>query len=179
MPNTLPPSKHERLSRAVADARAQPGTGNARHIVQSRTIPRPVQRAVKFPKASNALRQLVTITREKADPSPTVRLRAPAPATALRATRSAAMRPPPGAVAARAHDSLVPVRTMRQVGDLVRHARRQRGLTQAELALSAGTGRRFVSDVEGGKPTVEFGRLLQLCRTLGVRLFADEPDDDQ
>src|SRR5690242_12917525 len=109
MANTLPPSKHERLSRAVADARtrAQPGTGNARYIIQSSTITRPVQRAVKFPKASNALRQLVTTTREKADPSPTVRLRAPAPAPALRATRSAAMRPPPGTGAARAHDSLV------------------------------------------------------------------------
>lgn len=71
------------------------------------------------------------------------------------------------------------VRTLDQLSDIVRRARRRQGLTQAGLAHAAGTGRRFVSDVEAGKPTVEFERLMKLCRSLGIRLFAIGPSDDQ
>ena len=73
----------------------------------------------------------------------------------------------------------MPIRTMAQVGDIVRRSRRRRGLTQADLALDAGTGRRFVSDVEAGKPTIEFESLMKLCKSLGVRLFAIGADDDE
>jgi y4mF family transcriptional regulator len=76
-----------------------------------------------------------------------------------------------------ATDALIPIKTVAQVGDVVRHSRRRRGLTQADLALEAGTGRRFVSDVEAGKPTIEFESLMKLCKSLGVRLFAIGPDD--
>jgi y4mF family transcriptional regulator len=68
---------------------------------------------------------------------------------------------------------------MAQVGDIVRRSRRRRGFTQADLALDAGTGRRFVSDVEAGKPTIEFESLMKLCKSLGIRLFAIGPDDDE
>lgn len=73
----------------------------------------------------------------------------------------------------------MPIRTVTQVGDIVRRSRRRCGLTQADLALDAGTGRRFVSDVEAGKPTVEFESLMKLCKSLGVRLFAIGPDDGE
>lgn len=44
------------------------------------------------------------------------------------------------------------------------------GLTQAELALASGTGTRFVSDLENGKPTCQIGKTLTVLRTLGIRL---------
>lgn len=66
------------------------------------------------------------------------------------------------------------ITTVLALGDVVRHARRRRGLSQAELALAAGTGRRFISDLEAGKPTLEFERLLKVCHSLGITLFASE-----
>jgi y4mF family transcriptional regulator len=143
-----------------------------------------LQRSVRFPKPSNALRQYVAVAREKGAPITTVRLRADPPVsspTPRLMTRTAIRRPraPAAGPAGPDADALAPIRSIVQVGDIIRHVRRRQGLTQAELALMAGTGRRFVSDVEAGKPTVEFERLIKLCKTLGVRLFALEPDDDQ
>jgi y4mF family transcriptional regulator len=58
------------------------------------------------------------------------------------------------------------------LGALVRERRLEIGLTQQDLADAAGTGRRFISELEGGKATLEFGRIIQVCRILGIDLFA-------
>lgn len=58
------------------------------------------------------------------------------------------------------------------LGELVRERRLEMGLTQQALADAAGTGRRFISELEGGKATLEFGRIIQVCRILGIDLFA-------
>ncbi|MNH55728.1 Helix-turn-helix domain protein [compost metagenome] len=58
------------------------------------------------------------------------------------------------------------------LGELVRERRLEMSLTQQDLADAAGTGRRFISELEGGKATLEFGRILQACRILGIDLFA-------
>ncbi|MNF04205.1 anaerobic benzoate catabolism transcriptional regulator [compost metagenome] len=58
------------------------------------------------------------------------------------------------------------------LGVLVRDRRLKMGLTQQDLADAAGTGRRFISELEGGKATLEFGRIIQVCRILGIDLFA-------
>ncbi len=137
------------------------------------------QSAVKFPKPSNALRQYVAVVREKALTMPAVRLRTEPPVstptsrltegTVPRLLTSAKSPPARLRKAQDADtDALMPIRTMAQVGDIVRRSRRRRGLTQADLALDAGTGRRFVSDVEAGKPTIEFESLMKLCKSLGV-----------
>ncbi|HEY5411367.1 MAG TPA: helix-turn-helix transcriptional regulator [Caulobacteraceae bacterium] len=64
------------------------------------------------------------------------------------------------------------IREASDLGRLIRRHREQRGLTQLQLSKSAGTGRRFVSELEGGKPTLELGRVLAVCRAVGVSLFA-------
>lgn len=58
------------------------------------------------------------------------------------------------------------------LGGFVRERRMEMSLTQQDLADAAGTGRRFVSELEGGKATLEVGRIIQVCRILGIDLFA-------
>jgi predicted transcriptional regulator len=44
------------------------------------------------------------------------------------------------------------------------------GLTQADLALAAGVGLRFVVELGAGKPTVRLGLVLRVDDALGVSL---------
>ncbi len=62
------------------------------------------------------------------------------------------------------------------LGRLVRARRRRFGLRQAELAALSGVGNRFLSDLENGKSTIEFGRALKVLNTLGLVLRVDERD---
>ena len=59
-----------------------------------------------------------------------------------------------------------------ELGRLVRGRREDLVLNQQQLAQRAGVGRRFVSELEAGKPTLEIGKVLAVCRTLGLTLFA-------
>lgn len=52
----------------------------------------------------------------------------------------------------------------------IRALRRARDLTQEQLAMIAGVGRRFVIDLERGNATAELGLVLQVLRALGCSL---------
>ncbi len=54
------------------------------------------------------------------------------------------------------------------MGKIVRNARKLQKLSQDDLAGMAGTGRRFIVDLEKGKQTVQLGKVLRVLRTLGV-----------
>ncbi|MBY8823281.1 helix-turn-helix domain-containing protein [Sphingomonas colocasiae] len=69
-------------------------------------------------------------------------------------------------------EGLLRIEAVAALGEMIRQVRRRRELSQIELAAMAGTGRRFISEVEAGKPTVEFGRLLSVCEALGIDLLA-------
>lgn len=58
------------------------------------------------------------------------------------------------------------------LGELVREQRQNLGFSQQRLADLAGVGRRFVSELENGKPSLEFERVLTCCAALGIDLFA-------
>jgi y4mF family transcriptional regulator len=60
--------------------------------------------------------------------------------------------------------------TPEDLGRSVKKERKSMGLTQAELALTSGTGMRFISDLENGKPTCQIGKTLTVLKTLGIRL---------
>jgi y4mF family transcriptional regulator len=62
------------------------------------------------------------------------------------------------------------------LGSLVRKERKASGLTQAELALTSGTGMRFISDLENGKPTCQIGKILTVLETLGIRVTMSSPN---
>jgi len=65
------------------------------------------------------------------------------------------------------------IRTAEELGELVRKARKSMNMTQATLAGLCGCGTRFVSDLEGGKPTVEFDMALRVAEAVGVRLYPE------
>jgi y4mF family transcriptional regulator len=44
------------------------------------------------------------------------------------------------------------------------------GVTQEQLALTAGTGLRFIVDLEKGKPTCQIGKVLAVLSTLGLEM---------
>jgi y4mF family transcriptional regulator len=66
-----------------------------------------------------------------------------------------------------------------EIGKLVKRQRKTFGLTQAELALTSGTGMRFISDLENGKPTCQLGKTLIVLKTLGLRLEIVAPHHDK
>jgi HTH-type transcriptional regulator/antitoxin HipB len=59
------------------------------------------------------------------------------------------------------------IRSPRQLGDSLRVARKQLGLTQPQLALAAGVGVRFIVDLEAGKPTLRLENVLRIIDALG------------
>jgi y4mF family transcriptional regulator len=61
------------------------------------------------------------------------------------------------------------------IGHLVRLTRKNLGVTQKDLALTSGTGLRFIIDLEKGKPTCQMGKVLTVLRTLGIRLTLTPP----
>lgn len=71
-----------------------------------------------------------------------------------------------------------PIATPADLGRAVRAARRRRGLRQEDLALSAGTGLRFVGELERGKPTVQLAPTLRVLQALGVALTTEDGGND-
>lgn len=59
------------------------------------------------------------------------------------------------------------IRSPQQLGEALRGARKQLGLTQPQLALAAGVGVRFIVDLEAGKPTLRLENILRVIDALG------------
>lgn len=57
-----------------------------------------------------------------------------------------------------------------QIGAAIREARKRLKVTQKDLAMTSGTGLRFVIDLERGKPTCQIGKVLQVLQALGLRI---------
>lgn len=72
-----------------------------------------------------------------------------------------------------------PIQTSKAFGSAVRRARKERGLSQAELAARAGVGRPWLSELETGKRTAELGRALSVVSALGLAVsFVPQPSPD-
>ena len=56
------------------------------------------------------------------------------------------------------------------LGTVLRASRKRLGLTQADLALAAGVGLRFIVELEAGKPTVRLEQVLRVVDALGGSL---------
>lgn len=67
--------------------------------------------------------------------------------------------------------------TIETIGETVRKARKAQGLTQSELALTANTATRFISDLENGKATCQIGKALTVMMSLGIRIELIHPED--
>ena len=60
------------------------------------------------------------------------------------------------------------------IGTLVKHKRNQLKMTQPQLAAMSGTGVRFISDLENGKPTMQIGKILEIIHVLGLDIYISE-----
>jgi len=60
--------------------------------------------------------------------------------------------------------------TPQEIGRLVRETRTGLGVTQKALALTSGTGLRFIIELENGKETARIGKVLTVVQTLGIQL---------
>ena len=60
--------------------------------------------------------------------------------------------------------------TSQDIGKLVRETRKALGVTQKALAMTSGTGLRFIIELERGKETAEIGKVLTILQTLGIQL---------
>jgi len=67
---------------------------------------------------------------------------------------------------------VVAITSARDLGQLVREARQQRSLSQQAFADLVGVGRRFISELENGKATLEFDKVLQVASTSGIDVLA-------
>ena len=65
--------------------------------------------------------------------------------------------------------------TVDKIGKQVRQIRKAQGLTQNELAMTAHTATRFISDLENGKLTCEIGKALQVIQCLGIQIELSAP----
>ncbi len=65
--------------------------------------------------------------------------------------------------------------TPEDIGKTIRQTRKAIGVTQKELALTSGTGLRFIIDLEKGKPTCQFGKVLTVLHTLGITVELNVP----
>ena len=65
--------------------------------------------------------------------------------------------------------------TPQQIGKLIRETRKNLGVTQKDLALTSGTGIRFIIDLEKGKGSSEIGKALTVLNTLGIRIALTPP----
>ena len=78
---------------------------------------------------------------------------------------------------------MISIRTPQQLGDALRAARKQLGLTQPQLALAAGVGVRFIVELEAGKPTLRLENVLRVIDALGGEIqlsgFPSSVVDDQ
>jgi y4mF family transcriptional regulator len=69
-----------------------------------------------------------------------------------------------------------PVRyTVQEIGQMIRESRMRLGVTQKDLALTSGTGLRFIIELEKGKETCHIGKVLTVLQTLGIRIALTPP----
>ncbi|MHC1763080.1 MAG: type II toxin-antitoxin system Y4mF family antitoxin [Verrucomicrobiia bacterium] len=59
--------------------------------------------------------------------------------------------------------------SVKDIGQVVKSTRKRLGVTQKELALTSGTGLRFIIELEKGKATCQLGKVLTVLNTLGVQ----------
>ena len=71
----------------------------------------------------------------------------------------------------------IPIQSTIDLGLAIRAVRRHSRVRIDDLAATAGVSKQFTQDVEHGKPTVQFGRMLKVLTELGIPLELDIPDE--
>jgi len=61
----------------------------------------------------------------------------------------------------------IEITDLKAVGGIIRHKRKRMGLTQSDVAGLCNVGTRFISELENGKPTMQFDKALKVLYSLG------------
>ena len=61
--------------------------------------------------------------------------------------------------------------TVADIGARIREIRKAQGVSQETLSGLAGTGQRYISELERGKATARIGEMLKVLNALGVGLY--------
>lgn len=61
-----------------------------------------------------------------------------------------------------------------ELGRLIHQRRKALGMRQEDVAFATGVGRRFLIELEAGKPTARLGPALMVARQLGIVLTLEE-----
>jgi len=69
--------------------------------------------------------------------------------------------------------------TVADIGQAIRLARRRAGLTQVDAAGLCGVSPPFLNAVENGKESAHLGKVLHVCRQLGISFSLHQPNEDQ
>jgi y4mF family transcriptional regulator len=72
---------------------------------------------------------------------------------------------------------MVKIDSMAEIAKSVRDARKAQGVSQTVLAQLSNVGLRFLCEVEHGKSTVRFDKLLAVLTSLGISLRLEMPPE--
>ena len=67
--------------------------------------------------------------------------------------------------------------TTTEIGIRIREIRKAQGVSQESLAGLAGTGQRYISELERGKTTARLGEMLKVLDALGAGLYILSQDE--
>jgi len=67
-------------------------------------------------------------------------------------------------------NQLVKIKSTKDLGNLVRECRVAQKMTQADILGLANTGNRFIVELENGKSTVQFQKVLDVLDALGLEI---------
>jgi y4mF family transcriptional regulator len=67
------------------------------------------------------------------------------------------------------------IQDAQSLGQAIRQQRRRLKVTQKDLAMTSGTGLRFIIDLEKGKPTCQLGKAIEIVKVLGLKLEICDP----
>lgn len=63
------------------------------------------------------------------------------------------------------------LKSVNEIGILIRDVRKAQGISQEQLAGVAGTGVRFISDLENGKERIQLAKVLKVLEALGLGMY--------
>ena len=70
----------------------------------------------------------------------------------------------------------IPIDSTATLGKVVRASRKAQKIRQDDAAGSIGVSENFLSKIERGSDSVQWGKLFQVLQGLGIRVFVDVPE---
>lgn len=70
---------------------------------------------------------------------------------------------------------MLEIRKMEDVAEIVRQTRKSQKISQTVLSQASNVGLRFVGDIERGKPTIQFDKLMAVLTSLGIAVKLELP----